>query len=63
VPIEREMVMQTLTTSIRRTQHTIGLLPTFFIVVSVLVAVADAPASATPPGANGRIAYQRNGSI
>ncbi|MGB5169695.1 MAG: Ig-like domain-containing protein, partial [Acidimicrobiia bacterium] len=47
----------------RRDQHTIGLLVTFFLLVSALVTVTDSPATATPPGANGKIAYVKNGAV
>ncbi|MGB5187710.1 MAG: Ig-like domain-containing protein [Acidimicrobiia bacterium] len=42
-------------------RHTIGLLLTLFLLVGVLVTVTDSPATATPPGANGKIAYERSG--
>ncbi len=40
----------------RSGQHTVGLLVAFLLPASVLVAVSEIPASATAPGANGKIA-------
>ena len=63
MPNERELVTHMLRNHTRRTRHTIGLFTTFFMLVGVLVTVAETPASATAPGANGKIAYQRDGAI
>ncbi len=40
-----------------------GLVSVFVLLLTVLVAIADSPASGTVPGANGKIAYQRGSSI
>jgi len=47
----------------RRSQHTAGLLVTVLLLASVLVTVSEMPASATPPGANGKIAYVRTDAV
>ena len=60
---EKELVTHMLTNPTRSGQHRIGLLMTFFLLVSVLVTVSTAPASGTVPGANGKIAYERLGAI
>ncbi|MEA3501658.1 MAG: Ig-like domain-containing protein, partial [Actinomycetota bacterium] len=63
VPNERESVTHMLRNPTRRNHHKIGLLVTFLLLVSVLVTVAEPPASATVPGSNGKIAYTRSGAI
>ena len=47
----------------RWSQHTVGLLVTVLLLASVLVTVSEIPASATAPGANGKIAYVRTDAV
>ena len=60
---ERETVTHTLSNPTRRSQHAVGLLVTALLLASVLVTVSEIPASATAPGANGKIAYVRTDAV
>jgi Tol biopolymer transport system component len=60
VPGERELVTPMFRNPTRRNLQRFGLPMAVLLVLSVLAIVAEAPASATTPGANGRIAYTRD---
>ncbi len=63
VPRERGLVIAMTENPTHTSWYRLNLILIFILVASVLVIIGGEPASATVPGANGKIAYERDGAI